>query len=110
MVGDRESSRKRAAVYVDGAYLRLAQYRAGEKGERFQIDIEKMSDELVGSHSRLRTYFYNTLSSDGRMAKGIERFHAGLKLANRIEVRLCKTQVSPGDEPDHQKQIESFSR
>ncbi len=106
MVSDRGGGNKRAAVFIDGAYLRIAQYRAGDEGERFQIDIEKMSDELVGSFSRLRTYFYNTLPSDGRMAKGIERFHAGLRLANRIEVRLGKTQVSPGDEPDHQKQVD----
>lgn len=106
MVGDRQSGVKRAGVFIDGAYLRLAQNRAGDKGERFQIDLEKMSDELVGSYSRLRTYFYDTLPSDGRLAKSIERFHAGLRLANRIEVRLGKTQVSPGGEPDRQKQVD----
>lgn len=101
----RNEVRNRAAVFVDGAYLRFAVNAASERGRRIQIDIEKMSDELVGSHSRLRTYYYNTLPSDGRLSKSIERFHAGLRLANRIEVRLGKTQRAPSGE-EHQKEVD----
>ncbi len=60
----------------------------------------------MGSYSRLRTCFYNTLPSDDKSAKGIERFHAGLRLANRIEVRLGKTRTTPKGEKDRQKQVD----
>ncbi len=106
MASNHEESARRAAVFVDGAYLGLRTNKIRGKGQRIQVDIEKMSDELVGSYSRLRTYYYNTLPSDDKFAEAIERFHAGLRLANRIEVRLGKTMRTPKGEKDRQKQVD----
>ncbi len=99
-----QDGRPKGAVFIDGAYLALA---TNEKGapRLFEIDIEKMSNELLGPYARLRTYFYNVLPQDPEYAKVVEQYHTNLGLGDRIEVRLGKLQRTPKGMKDRQKQV-----
>lgn len=96
----------KAGVFIDAAYLALAMKQIGASTKIFDLDLEKMCDELVGAYSRLRTYFYNVVPPNEQTAKSVRDFHTDLGLGDRIEVRLGKMQKTPGDRKDRQKQVD----
>ncbi len=96
----------KASVFIDAAYLALAMKQIGGSARIFHLDLETMSDELVGSYSRLRTYFYNVLPPNEKTAESVREYHTSLGLSNRIEVRLGKMQKTPGDSKNRQKQVD----
>jgi uncharacterized LabA/DUF88 family protein len=86
---------KRAAVFIDGAYLtKILDVDFGKP----RIDLAKFSDIMCNDYERLRTYYYNcmpyqsnpTTEDERRRFSAMDKFIYTIQRLPRFEVRLGK--------------------
>lgn len=86
---------ERCAIFIDAGYFEkiLLNDFSGTR-----IDYEKLVDELTGSDTRLRAYYYNCppfagstpTIDEARRQSQADRFYQALRMLPRFEVRLGK--------------------